>query len=238
MKRILAVILLLTLSLPVSAGPAYAASVDWKNSFEDALKAASAANKPVMAMFYTSWCSYCRKLDAVTFVDPAVVDESRGFVCLRVDLEKRRDIAYGYGVSTVPSIFFLDPSGRVIWKEFGYRDPAFLSGRMAEVLRFFRKMAVAEPYIRSAFAEASRGNADAGVAILNGAIGKYGDDSRLYAARSLMHRYKGSLDAALADIDRAIALNPKADELYAMRGAIYYGKGQADKALEDYNRAV
>jgi|GEM_PF-2235541 tetratricopeptide (TPR) repeat protein len=218
--------------------PAAAASIDWIYSYEDALKRAAKENKPVMAGFYTTWCTWCKKLDTVTYVDNDVAAASKDFVCLKVDTEKRRDVAYGYGVRTLPTILFLDPAGRIIWKEFGYRDPAFLALRMREVEAYFKKSALVEPYIRSAFDEASKGSPDRAISILDGAISSYKDDSRLYAARGVIYRYKGDLDSALRDIDKSLALNPKAEELYNMRGAIYYAKKDPDKAMADYEKAV
>lgn len=237
-KRIPAAICVLALHIFLACRPAHAESITWIYSYEDALKAASAQNKPIMAGFYTTWCGWCRKLDETSYVDGAVVAASKEYVCLKVDAEKRRDVAGGYGVRTMPSILFLDPSGRVIWREFGYRDPSSLAGRMREVLSFYRKMAVAEPYIRSAFSEASRGKLEEAIAILDKGISLYPDDSRLYAARGLVYRYKGSADEALADIGKAIALNPKAGELYGMRAAIYYEKKEPDRALEDFDKAI
>jgi thiol-disulfide isomerase/thioredoxin len=142
------VFLVLILISAVVCPPAFAESIHWTYSYEDSLKLASREEKPIMVGFYTTWCMYCRKLDEVTYVDSAVVEGSKNFICLKVDGEKRRDVAYGYGIGKFPTILFLDPAGRVIWREFGYRDPIFLARRMQEVLTVFKASKVADPYIR------------------------------------------------------------------------------------------
>ncbi|MCM8761588.1 MAG: tetratricopeptide repeat protein, partial [Candidatus Omnitrophica bacterium] len=217
---------------------AAADSPQWYYSYEEALKTAARQGKPVMAFFYTTWCVWCRKLDEVAYADRSVINASRDFVCLRVDADRNREIAYGYGAARLPAIFFLDPSGRLIWREFGYREPDFLAGRMREVLAFFRKSRATEPYIKKAFEEAGRGRMDEAVSILSGAITAYPDDPRLYAARSSLYRYKKDLNAALDDLDRSLSLNPSDDGVLTMRGMVYYEKRDLPTALEDYKKAI
>lgn len=218
--------------------PAIADSLEWIYSYEDALKLATREGKPIMAGFYTTWCGYCRTLDMVTYVDSMVVAASKGFVCLKVDAEKRRDVAYGYGVGKLPTILFLEPSGRVIWREFGYRGPVFLAGRMREVLTFFKNSRAAEPYIKSAYDEAGRGRMDQAISILNNAVAMYPNDARLYAARGSLYMYKKDLDAALGDLNRSLSLNQADDSVLTMRGMVYYEKKDPGKAMYDYTRAI
>lgn len=216
----------------------FADALHWTYSYEDSLKRASREAKPVMAGFYTTWCGYCRKLDEVTYADGEVVALSKDFVCLKVDGEKRRDIAYGYGIGKFPTILFLDPDGRVIWREFGYRDPAFLAKRMREVLAVFKASRAGDPYIRKAFDEAGRGRAEEAMATLGGAIAMYPKDARLYAARSYLYRRSGDLDAALRDLDTALSINPSDDGVRTMRGMVYHQKRDPVKAMEDFDKAI
>ncbi len=217
---------------------AFADSIHWIHSYEDSLKLASREGKPMMVGFYTTWCTYCRKLDEVTYVDNAVVDASKNFVCLKVDGEKRRDVAYGYGIGKFPTILFLDPAGRVIWREFGYRDPAFLAKRMQEVLSVFRAGKAGDPYLRRAFDEAGRGRIDEAMATLDGAIAMYPKDPRLYAARSYLHGHKGDLPAALRDLDMSLSINPSDDGVRIMRGVIYLKNNNPGLAIKDLSTAI
>jgi len=218
--------------------PAFADSIEWLHSYDEALKAASANNKPIMAFFYTSWCGWCRKLDAVTFKDGGVVEASKEFVPVRIDGEKDRKISYGYGVGAYPAILFLDPSGRTIWREYGFREAPKLAGSMQGVLSAFKRNTRVQPYLEDAFAKVARGEMDKAVAVISDAIMKYPDDSRLYSARGAIYLNKGDTDTALQDFDRAISINPNDDNAYVMRGVIYYKKRDLDKALEDCSKAI
>jgi tetratricopeptide (TPR) repeat protein len=229
------------LSISIAAlwcAQAWADSINWTYSYEDALKLAAREGKPIMVGFYTTWCMYCRKLDQETYVDPAVVAASKNYVCLKVDGEKRRDVAYGYGIGKFPTILFLDQSGRVIWREFGFRPPDFLAARMNEVLAYYKKATAADPYLKSAFEKAQARGFDEAIAILDKGISLHGDDARLFAARALMKRYKSDIDGAMADMDRAVSINPKADELYTLRGMAYYEKRDLDRASADFDKAI
>lgn len=231
-------LLLLILICAAVSSEALAESIRWIYSYEDSLRLASRQDKPIMVGFYTTWCMYCRKLDETTYVDNAVVDLSKDFVCLKVDGEKRRDIAYGYGIGKFPTILFLDPAGRVIWREFGYRDPVFLARRMQEVLTVFRNSKAGDPYIRKAFDEARGGRIDEGIATLDAAVAMYPKDARLYAARGSLYQHKGDLDAALRDFDMSLLLNPSDDGVHTMRGMIHYQRRDPAKAMDDFNNAI
>ncbi len=213
-------------------------SIDWTYSYEDALKLAQSEGKPIMAGFYTGWCGYCAKLDKVTYLDSRVIAASKEYVCLKVDLEKRRDLAYTYGIGSVPAFVFMDPLGKVIWRDFGYRDPEVLSGRMREVSEFYNKIRMVEPYIQKAFDEAKNGRIDQAFAIINKGITEYPKDARLYAARSSLYSSQKDLDAALDDLNTSLSLNPSDYAVLTMRGAIYYEKRDLDKALEDVNKSI
>lgn len=218
--------------------PALADPIQWGYSYDAALKLSARDNKPVMAFFYTSWCGYCRKMDAETFQDRSVIEASVGFITVRIDAEKYREVSYRYGLKAFPAILFLDSSGRVIWREYGFREAPMLAGRMKEVLSVFKKNAASQPYLHSAFEELGRGNADNAIAIISEAIRAYPDDQRLYAARGAVYLNKADFDRALGDFDAALSLNPADDNVYTMRGIVYYKKRDFDKALADCDKAI
>ena len=238
MRLIVRAIIVFILAAACCAGVMAADSPDWVYSYRDALKLAASRGKPILANFYTNWCGWCKKLDETTYTDSAVLAAAGNYVCLKVDVEQNRDVAAGYGVRTLPTILFLDPTGRVIWREFGYRDAPFMAKRMREVLGVYEKAAAVEPYIRKAFDEARSGNIDDAIDILNSAAAKYPDDARLFAARSSLYMLNKDAGAALADLDRSVALNPTDDTVLTMRGMIRYQQRDLEKALDDFNAAI
>jgi thioredoxin:protein disulfide reductase len=97
----------------------HAAEVRWDRYDETALRAAAAAGKPVIIDFYADWCNPCHELDRETFSNAKVVDELQRFVRVKADLTNDQDprtiaLTKQYGVVGMPTIVFLDASGKEI----------------------------------------------------------------------------------------------------------------------------
>jgi tetratricopeptide (TPR) repeat protein len=116
----------LALALLVTAAPAKGAGIRWENGFEEALKRARAAGKPVMIDFWAEWCGWCHRLDQTTYVDPSVVRVADGFVAVKVNTEgAERDlkVAERYDVTSLPTILFVSPAGRPLLRVDGFQGP-------------------------------------------------------------------------------------------------------------------
>jgi Flp pilus assembly protein TadD len=100
--------------------------IRWEHRFEDALKKARAAHKPVIVDFWAQWCGWCHRLDKTTYVDPAVVKLSEGFVAVKVNTEgdpRETAVAIRYDVSSLPTIMVISPEGRPIARVNGFVGP-------------------------------------------------------------------------------------------------------------------
>jgi thiol-disulfide isomerase/thioredoxin len=118
------------LVLPASVargGPAPASGpVKWERQFDEALKKAKAAGKPVLVDFWADWCGWCHRLDKTTYVDPAVVERLEAFVPVKVNTEgsrKETEVAMRYDVSSLPTLVFVTPAGRQIARVNGFQGP-------------------------------------------------------------------------------------------------------------------
>ena len=135
---------------PAATANAAPAGIEWKD-FGPGLAAAKKVGKPVLVQFFATWCGYCRRMEATTFKNAAVIaDLQKAAVTVRVDGEEAEprdgyrgaDLADKYGVRLFPTHVLLDGEGRVVAKAPGFMEPqAFLS---------WFKLSVAKAYQQSA----------------------------------------------------------------------------------------
>jgi len=113
--------------------------------YDEGLKLAAKAGKPVLVDFYTNWCGWCKKMDKTTYVDPAVTSYMNSkFIAVKVNAESRdainlpsgpvdgRRLARSFGVTGYPSIWFLESDGKKINNLPGFAPPE----RFIHVLRY------------------------------------------------------------------------------------------------------
>ena len=89
--------------------------INWKSYSEERLQQASRENTPVMLDFYADWCIPCKELDKFTFSQAEVIELSRQFLMMKVDLTKAGDPETQewrkrYAIKGVPTLIFLNPS--------------------------------------------------------------------------------------------------------------------------------
>jgi len=72
-------------------------------------------------------------LDRETYSDPEVIARSERFVCVKVNAQKRTDLAGRYHVRAYPSIAFLRPDGTVITLVRGFQPPKPFAKHLEEL---------------------------------------------------------------------------------------------------------
>jgi thioredoxin-related protein len=125
------VIATLTLLLPIYT--AASDSIKWYG-YQEGMATGRIATKKVFLHFYANWCVYCRKMAKETFQDPSVISYlNENYIAIRVDIDKKGDIASEYGVRGIPSTWFLSQTGERIGNVPGYIPPQALLSMLKEV---------------------------------------------------------------------------------------------------------
>lgn len=116
-------------------------TMTWQPYDEEWLEEARAAGRPTIIDFYADWCIPCLELDRGTFTNERVIEAAESFVRLKVDLTyfdspESEALRKQFNVAGVPTIVFLDPSGREVEEArvIGYVPPAEFLARMELVI--------------------------------------------------------------------------------------------------------
>jgi thiol:disulfide interchange protein len=121
------------LSTGFFADTSAAGGITWR-SYEEGLVVSKAEKKKVFLHFYADWCVYCGKMAKETFQNSAVVSFlNNNFIAVRVNTDKEPDTAMRYGVTGLPSTWFLTRMGEAIGAVPGFIPPDTLLTMLKEV---------------------------------------------------------------------------------------------------------
>lgn len=102
--------------------------------FDSGLAKAKVENKAIVADFYTTWCGWCKRMDATTFRDSGVVaffnknfigvrvngDNAGNFLTYEGEKMTERQLTQTLGVRGYPTYWFFDSEGKKIGPAPGY----------------------------------------------------------------------------------------------------------------------
>ncbi len=111
-STILVLIALLGLWLLI---PSETESVQWTKVNVEQIEIGN--GQPTIIDFYADWCVPCKELDALTFTDPKVIEETKKFRRYKVDLtktgsEETQLAMQKYDIVGVPTIILIDSNGK------------------------------------------------------------------------------------------------------------------------------
>ncbi|MCX7833422.1 MAG: thioredoxin family protein [Ignavibacteria bacterium] len=96
------------------------------------------ADKPIMIDFYADWCLECKQLDKETYRNPEIIELSKSFINIKVDLTKTNQaIQDRFNIKGLPVVAFLDRNGNEIksLRVTGFEPPEDLKVKMEKVLK-------------------------------------------------------------------------------------------------------
>jgi thiol:disulfide interchange protein DsbD len=92
----------------------FAGKLEWQNlsSQHQIDSSISKAGKPTIIDFYADWCAQCKELDKYTYTDPKVIELSKNFNNIKVDLTKENEeVTNKFKILGLPVVSFLDKNG-------------------------------------------------------------------------------------------------------------------------------
>ncbi len=113
----------------------------WMQDFKKAKVKAAKANKPVFAVFSTSWCGPCQRLVHQIYPQKKVIEALDHFIPVYIDGDIHTDLLTQFGVNAFPTMIILDPSGQETTRFGGGASTAkaFIE-RLAEVREYTEKI--------------------------------------------------------------------------------------------------
>jgi len=103
--------------------------------YDESLTISKKENKPLVVMFYATWCPHCNAMKKEVFTDAAVVDfYTKNFICMAVDAESdygkqmKAKFMDKFRVSNYPTFAFLDTNENLLYCTSGeFKKDKFLS---------------------------------------------------------------------------------------------------------------
>ncbi len=100
--------------------------INWY-AYKDGMNQGKKNEKKIFINFRADWCGWCRKMENDTFKNPLIVSYlNKNFISIKVDTDKRKDLASKYGVSGLPLSWFIEGDGEPIGSRPGYIDAEML----------------------------------------------------------------------------------------------------------------
>lgn len=98
----------------------------YKGTWEEAVQLAKKENKLIFLDVYATWCGPCKQLKKNTFSNTEVgTFYNQHFVNVALDGEQGEGkiSMQKYGLSSFPSLLFIDNNGKVVGQTSGYHNP-------------------------------------------------------------------------------------------------------------------
>jgi thiol:disulfide interchange protein len=121
--------------------PSAGDEIHWIADIDSALVLAAKTDTILMIDFMATWCPPCRAMEDSTFNQPAVIEKTRHFLTVRIDVDQQGNVANEYngnaakyGGVGIPNILFLDKNRNRLAHLIGFQPAERLTAVMDSVL--------------------------------------------------------------------------------------------------------
>ncbi|NMM46852.1 thioredoxin family protein [Marinigracilibium pacificum] len=112
-----------TLFLFILVSNSLFSQIIWERDFKMAQAKALEKDQVMLVDFWAVWCGPCKKMDAQLWNTPEINQYSSKFVPLQVDIDRFKDLARKYNITSIPRVMLMTADGEVIWEKNGYVLP-------------------------------------------------------------------------------------------------------------------
>ncbi len=105
----------------------------WRHDYSAARKESAATGKPMLLDFGTEACTWCKKLDATTFRNPAIVAQlNERFIPIKIDAEREAKLTEAVQIDSFPTLLLVSSDGKILSRHVGYADTHQMAGFLAK----------------------------------------------------------------------------------------------------------
>lgn len=100
-------------------------SPDWEYYTDSVYNDAINDNEKMIIDFYADWCIPCKELDALTFSDEKVIEKSKSFTAIKVDMtktlsEETEKLRQKFEIRGMPTVLIIDSQGTEVERITGF----------------------------------------------------------------------------------------------------------------------
>lgn len=225
--KLMSIVLALSISLMLAMGcgdngegvTEATMAVDFVMDYDSALVIAQEKEQKILIDFYTEWCTWCKTLDTLTYVDSSVIELSKTMVFAKIDADIDSVTAEKYSVQGFPTIVLADADGTEIDRIGGYLPPDEF---IETVNNYLQDIGTLNDYLRKADTNATTE--------VNFVLGeKYGD--------------RGMNDKAISYYEKVVSADPDhkdsltADAMISI-GSIMFREKEFDKSFAQFKKVI
>lgn len=121
---------------PKDSGAAKVVVIKWYDSYKTATQMSKLENKPILIDFTAKWCGWCDKLDKEVLSHQKIAAKLQKFICVRIDVDKDRQTAYGFGITSLPRIIVINTHSEIVGDWLGYRGREDFSELLDDIMEY------------------------------------------------------------------------------------------------------